>query len=339
MTRPRPLPIALCLALAGCSITLGLDDLSSEPPPCAECSTLTPGSVGSGVVIPWDKLPRREVVAGFVQTGRLIVGIRVHGGLDEGVVMSVDLGDGRREIVAGWINDAYGAVHTPDTGPPLVDVRCVRPTAKGTWLAHLWQGFDFAGRLMEIEPSSGASTDLGPLGETCPSGPGAWSWPDLEDSTIAGQAVFASWDATDLSGVGHLAKGGCDFVPLPSEGPFLLHGEADAVWYADAKSGVVGSVDLAFKVKPLSAAAGDSAVRAITVSTTHVYLYRGESALEAVERTTGVRHSVTLPALQGGPPSESPHLFVESDSKLLLEADGRFFRLDPNSGATQLISY
>ncbi len=331
------------LNASGCTVTLDLDRLSEGgsggKTGCA--AEVKPGCVGAGVVIPWDRLPKREIVGGFVDAGELLLAVRVHGALDQGAVLGVDLQTGQRTIRAGWIEDANGTPHTAGFGPALRDVRSIARLSDGSWRAHLWDGFTFEGATYPIDPKTGKVGTDTRVGLLCPNLASATFWPDPADSVMnASGTVLLSVDGISLDGIATLTKSQCDATALPSEGPFVLATTADAVWYADSTTGELGKIPNGSLVaEGVAEGSAGGRVRALAIAEGAAYLYRAPSTLEVFDTKQQARRSVSV-ALDAGVPVNAPNLIVRpGQPPLLMESDGRILTLDPATGATTLLSY
>ncbi len=340
----------LALCCAGCSLTLGVDELSGGSGSCrdhassASCravADLTPGSVGHGIALPWLSLPRYDVVGGLLHESELVVAVRVHGTDPMGALLGIHTADGTRRLISGWVQDADGTPTEAGSGSYLGDLRAVGSDADG-WIAHSWQGFDFRGDLIRVDPASGKRSYLGNIGADCPEAVGAAYWPDDADSLVLGAGeVLVSVSGLDFDGVARVNADGCAPVPLDRNGPYLLARRDEKLVVADTTTGNVGTlVGDTISWLP-SADAVEPAALAIDGAQAWLYLSAPTPALIQVDLATGSR---TTFELGSGParwaPERTPHLWPHPDGKrLLLELDGAIVVVDPIGGDSRTLSY
>lgn len=171
--------LASSLLLEGCSLVLSFDDLASDdtsagtsdggtetgangelPVNCLDPSLITdpkcipvhhgtPGSVGAGIVLPWDP-GEANLGGGFVESQRIV--LAVVGADDDGALMGVDLASGDRSVLSGRILDAASVLHERGVGPSLAHVADVGRAEDGAWLALT---FTLPQQIIRVDPTSG----------------------------------------------------------------------------------------------------------------------------------------------------------------------------------------
>ncbi len=335
--------LLLCMS---CSISIDIDRLSDGNSPCSDdcAQEPVPGSVGGGIVVPWDALPKREIVGGSVDGDRLVVAVRVHGQGIQGAILSIALDTGDREILFGAIEDVYSTEHVGSWGV-LKDVRSLSRLASGAWGSHLWTGFDFKGSTVSIDPVTGKSGSGMPVGGNCPAVAGDTFWPDKLNSIVdIDGATFMSVGRTDQQGgrgVARVTDVFCEMTDLTPKGPFLLSAQPDGVWYVDESTAAIGRLPRGSATsQPMVEGSAGGKVRAFAMDPTHAYLFRDPRSLETVELKGGSRTSVTLSLSDEQLPQKPPDLFPNPASgTVLFESDGRIFAVDPATGSATLLSY
>lgn len=336
--------------LTGCSLTLGVDELSqgdgscADRPasdPCHPIDDLTPGSVGSGIALPWVGLPRYEVVGGVVHAGELVVAVRVRSNDPKGALLGVDVQSGARRLLSGWVTDAQGTPTEAGSGSYVGDLRAISEDGNG-YLLHSWQGFDFSGRLYRVNPDTGERSYLGDIGKSgCPDAVAGPYWPDDIDSLVLdASAALLSTSGFGFAGAARVNADGCTSIPIDRDGPFLFARRTADVVIADTKTGALGTLT---NDAPSWIGQDGVAVRAFTVSGAVAWLYRPTKppSLTRVMLDTNER---TTTELGVGParvaPERRPHLWPHPDGKrLLLELDGAIVTVDPASGHSRTLSY
>ena len=335
--------LLLCMS---CSISIDIDRLSEGNSLCTDGCTQkqVPGSVGGGIVVPWDALPKREIVGGFVDGDRLVVAVRVHGEGIQGAVLSIALDTGNREILSGAIEDAYSTEHVGSWGV-LKDVRSLSRLESGSWGAHLWTGFDFKGTSISIDPVTGKTGSGMPVGGNCPAVGEGTFWPDgLNSSVDIDGSAFISVGRTAQQGgrgVARVTDVFCEMTDLTPTGPFLLSPQPDGVWYVDQPTAALGRLPRGTSSpEPVAKGSAGGEVRAFAMNATQAYLFRAPDSLETVDLQDGSRSSVALSLSNEQLPQNPPDLFPNpANGKVLLESDGRIFVVEPSTGSTTLISY
>jgi hypothetical protein len=325
--------LALVLTLPGCSVTLEFDGLAGK-----ENAAVGPGSVGTGIVPDWEKLPITEIVDGFVRGRELVVAVREHGNAKDGALLGIDLDTGARRLIAGKLADAAGQTWSVGGGSYLEDLHAVRELADGSFAALLWDGASLGGHVLPVDLESGDRGTARSLGAAC-------DGLDLYASGVSpllgpNGEIWLPYESTGADGVLRIDESACRTFELGLEDITALSDAGDALWVADSASATLGAIDHATDVVSALPGAGAPSTRALTVASDTIWTAGGSEEPEyaRVALPSGQRSPLIVRGPAAIRPNRPPNLWLDGE-RMIVELDGKVCAIDPDTGESGVLSY